>query len=176
MKPLKQVGQSYQALAEGDRFLLESRFEEALASFQRAMEVTRTIPAEEAFDHAGFDAIAQTGRSEALVGLGRFQDALASIDVAQHYFNRRGELNQEEGVKWIEVVCSKAVALEGVGRTADALGAAKMAAEMIGERKAEYRDRASRLASLSDQIARLESKQEPATRRAGYKAWWEFWA
>ncbi len=105
MKPLIQVGQSYLALSQGEQQLQDARYEEAAASYKRALEVSRTIPEEEAFDYDGFDALCHTGLSGAYIKLERYAEALQSADIGLRYFNRRGELQQDEGKQWIAAVC-----------------------------------------------------------------------
>jgi tetratricopeptide (TPR) repeat protein len=175
MKPLVQVGQAYMALSEGEENLRNGRFEEAAASYNRAMTVSRTIPEDEAYDHQGFDALCHTGLSGAMVSLGHFKEALASADIAMHYFNRRGELNQDEGKHWINAVHYRAAALDGTGRPEEALKAYRMVSEMIAERKAEMPDKEELLRIVEQHISSLSgsvSDKKPA----GYKAWWEFWS
>ena len=175
MKPLVQVGQAYMALSEGEENLRKGLFEEAAASYSRAMIVSRTIPEDEAYDHQGFDALCHTGLSGALVKLEQFKEALASADIAMHYFNRRGELNQDEGKHWINAVRSRAAALEGTGRPEESLKAYQMVSEMIAERKGEMPDKEEQLSIIGEHISRLKSAVS-GKKPAGYKAWWEFWS
>ncbi|MEI7709054.1 MAG: DUF3856 domain-containing protein [Chlorobium sp.] len=175
MKPLVQVGQAYMALSEGEENLRKGLFEEAAASYSRAMIVSRTIPEDEAYDHQGFDALCHTGLSGALVKQERFKEALASADIAMHYFNRRGELNQDEGKHWINAVRSRAAALDGNGRPDEALKAYQMVSEMITERKAETPDKDEQLRIIEEHISRLKATLS-GKKPAGYKAWWEFWS
>ena len=175
MKPLVQVGQAYMALSEGEENLRKGFFEEAAASYSRAMIVSRTIPEDEAYDHQGFDALCHTGLSGALVKQERFKEALASADIAMHYFNRRGELNKDEGKHWINAVRNRAAALEGLGRPEEALKAYQMVSEMMTERKADMPDKEEQLGIMQQHILRLKgivTDKKPA----GYKAWWEFWS
>ncbi len=175
MKPLKQVGQSYLALSDGERQLQEGLFEESATSYRRAMVVARTIPQEEAFDYDGFDAIAHTGLSGALVMFERYADALHSSDIALRYFNRRGELHQEEGKQWIAAVHNRAAALEGAGRLEEALITYRIVGEMIAERKGDLKNKEELQSSIQQKIKNLEAAL-PAKKPAGYKAWWEFWS
>lgn len=176
MKPLVQVGQAYMALSEGEEKLRNGLFEEAAASYNRAMTVSRTIPEDEAYDHQGFDALCHTGLSGALVKLEHFKEALASADIALHYFNRRGELNQDEGKHWINAVHSRAAALEGTGRSEEALKTYQMVSEMIAERKAEMPDKEALLQEIKEHISSLQAARVEDKKPAGYKAWWEFWS
>ncbi len=175
MKPLKQVGQAYLALIEGEKQIQEGLFEEAAASYRRAMEVSRTIPHDEAFDYDGFDAISHTGLSGALIKLERYAEALQSTDIALRYFNRRGELHKDEGQQWIDAVYHRAAALQGVGQLDEALKAYRTAGEMITEKKGELKNRAERQQTIEQHIKQLEEAL-PAKKPAGYKAWWEFWS
>ncbi len=175
MKPLKEVGLSYLALSEGEHELQQGLFENAAASYRRAMEVARTIPEDEAFDYDGFDAIAHTGLSGALVKLERYADALDSTERALRYFNRRGELHQDEGKQWIEAVLNRASALEGIGRFEEALNAFRTVGEMMSERKGELRNKERQQRIIEQHIKKLEAVL-PDKKPAGYKAWWEFWS
>ncbi len=175
MKPLKQVGQSYLALNEGEKQLEQGLFEEAAATYRRAMDVSRTIPQEEAFDYNGFDAIAHTGLSCALVRMERYIETLESVEIALRYFNRRGELNQDEGKQWIDAVYNRAAALEGVGRFDEALKAFRIVSEMIAERKGELKNKEELQQAVAQSIKRAETAL-PGKKPADYKAWWEFWA
>ena len=175
MKPLVQVGQSYMALSEGDQKQRAGLFEEAAASYNRAMIVSRTIPEDEAYDHQGFDALCYTGLSGAMAELKQYEEALASADIALRYFNRRGELNQDEGIYWIAAVRNRAAALAGTGRPEEALQAYRTASEMIAERKADIPDKAEQLRIIDGHISKLQALI-PDKKPAGYKAWWEFWS
>lgn len=175
MKPLKQVGYSYLALSEGEKQLQEGCFEEAAASYRRAIEVSRTIPQDEAFDYDGFDAISHTGLSGALVKLGHYAEALQSTEIALRYFNRRGELHQEEGQLWIDAVRNQAAALEGVGCFEEALKAFRTVGEMITEKKGELKNKEEQQLTIQQSIRKLEAAL-PGKKPAAYKAWWEFWS
>lgn len=175
MKPLIQVGQSYLALSQGEQQLRDARYEEALASYKRALEVSRSIPEEEAFDYEGFDALCHTGLSGAYIKLERFTEALQSADIGLRYFNRRGELQQDEGMQWIAAVYNRAQALEAAGRKEEALKAYRMAGEMIAERKGEMPGKEELQRLIAGHISKLEPLT-PDKKPAGYKAWWEFWS
>lgn len=174
MKPLKEVAGAYLALSDAQRQLLESNYDEAAANCRKAMEISHTMPPEEAFDHAGFDAFCHAGLAEALAGLGSFDEALESADKALYHFNRRGELNQDEGKLWISAVYSRALALDGLGRGAEAMPEFKKAVEMIEERKGETPGKERMMEVASDRIAQLGASNQQ--KKPGYKAWWEFWS
>lgn len=174
MKPLKQVAQAYMALSEGEGKLQESAFDDAVSEYQKAMAFTRNIPEDEVFDHDGFDALCYAGLSEALGQLERYEESLASADKALRYFNRRGELHQDEGKQWIAAVVSRALALARIGHSEEALKAFQMAGEMAAERKGELPDKEKLQKMIDDNIAMLQtSMPEDNAKR---KAWWEFWS
>lgn len=175
MKPLKELAGAYLALSDAHRQLLDGHCEEAAANCRKAMEISRTMPPEEAFDHAGFDAFCHAGLAEALVGLDRFDEALRSADKALHHFNRRGELNQDEGKLWIASVFSRALALEGLGRGAEAHPEFRKVIEMLSERKGDTPGNERMKAVCEARIA-LFSNAPKQVKPAGYKAWWEFWS
>lgn len=175
MKPLREVAEAYMALGDAERQLRDNSYEDAAASCRKAMEVSRTISKEEAFDHAGFDAFCYASLSLALGRLRKFDDCLQAADLALRYFNRRGELNQEDGKLWITAVFSRALALEALGRTSEALGEFRKAGEMLAERKGEMAGSDALRSEADERIAHLEGIVEPG-KKAGYKAWWEFWS
>jgi len=138
------------------------------------MECSRTIPEEEVFDHDGFDALCHAGLSGALGKLDQYEESLASAEIALRYFNRRGELNQDEGKQWITAVVSRALALARSGRSGEALHAFRVAGEMVAERKGELPDRETLQKMIADNISMLQtSMPEDSAKR---KAWWEFWS
>ena len=175
MKPLIQVGHSYLALSQGEQQLRDALYEEAAESYNRALDVSRSIPKEEAFDYDGFDALCHTGLSGAYVKLGRYAEALHSAEIGLRYFNRRGELHQDEGKQWIEAVLNRASALEGIGRFEEALNAFRTVGEMMSERKGELRNKERQQRIIEQHIKKLEAVL-PDKKPAGYKAWWEFWS
>ena len=174
MKPLKQVAQAYMALSDGEKKLQEGKYEDAASDYRKAMELTRTIPEEEVFDHDGFDALCHAGLSGALVKLERYEECLESADLALRYFNRRGDLHQDEGKSWIAAVLNRAIGLARTGDSAEALKAFRMAGEMVEERKGDVPDREKILKSVDDNIAMLQTSMPEDT--AKRKAWWEFWS
>jgi len=166
------------ALSQGEQQLQDGLFEEAAESYSRAMEVSRTIPEEEAFDYLGFDALCHAGLSCSFVKLGRYSEALDSAETALRYFNRRGELNQDEGKQWIAVVVSHALALDVLGRSKEALVEFQKASEMIAERKGELPGQEEQQRLIRQHIVKLQEEATalPDTKQPGYKAWWEFWS
>lgn len=162
------------ALSEGERKLQEEKYDAAVVDYRRAMEVTRTIPEEEVFDHAGFDALCHAGLSSALSKLECYGESLASADQALRYFNRRGELHQDEGKQWIAAVVSRAVAFARTGQPAEALKAFRMAVEMIAERKGDLPEREGLQKMIDSNISVLQTSMPEDT--AKKKAWWEFWS
>ena len=175
MKPLIQVGHSYLALSQGEQQLREALYEEAAESYKRALEVSRSIPKEEVFDYEGFDALCHTGLSGAYVKLGRYTEALQSAEIGLRYFNRRGELHQDEGKQWIAAVFNRAQALDGVGQTEEASKAYRIAGEMIAERKGDLPGK-EELQRLIDEHITTPQFITDDKKPAGYKAWWEFWS
>lgn len=175
MKPLREVALAYMALAEAERQILDGSNDAAADSCRKAMETSRTIPAEEAFDHEGFDAFCHARLSEALSRLGHFEECLGSADKALYYFNRRGELNQENGKLWITAVFSRALALEALGRNADALAEFRKAGEMLEERKGDMPGKEMLRSIAVSRTIQIQAglKKE---KTSGYKAWWEFWS
>ncbi|MBN1929307.1 MAG: tetratricopeptide repeat protein [Chlorobiaceae bacterium] len=174
MKPLKEVAGAYLALSDAQRQLLESNYDDAAANCRKAMEISRTMPPEEAFDHAGFDAFCHAGLAEALAGLGSFDEALRSADKALHHFNRRGELNQDEGKLWISAVYSRALALDGLGRAEEAAPEFRKTIEMIDERKGETPGKERMKEVAAARITKIGASNQH--KKPGYKAWWEFWS
>lgn len=166
---------SYAALADADRQLLSGDIEAAAASARRAIQAAGSIPAEEAFDHEGFSSFCHAVLAGALARLGQYDDALSSADLALRYFNRRGELNQDEGKLWIGAVFGRALALDGLGCRRDALVEFRKAAEMVAERQAETPGKEELLAVATERMATLGRMVAPE-KPAGYKAWWEFWS
>ena len=175
MKPLREVAQAYMAASEGDKKLQEGAFMEALDCYNRAMAVSHSIPGEEAFDHTGFDALCHTGISGAFARMERHSEALRSAEIALHYFNRRGDLQKDEGKLWIAAVLNHAIALHGSGRLQEAVKAFRMAAEMLAERKGDMPGKEEMLRLIEEHLAGLKSVV-PDKKPAGYKAWWEFWS
>lgn len=175
MKPLKEVAGAYMALSGAQHQLVAGEYEEAAENCRKAMEISRTMPPEEAFDHIGFEAFCHAGLAEALAGLGRFDESLASADLALRHFNRRGELNQDDGKLWISAVFSHALALDGLGRSGEALPEFRKAVEMLDERKGETPGKARMKSVAAERIAALGKPQKEG-KPEGYKAWWEFWS
>ncbi|WP_076792902.1 DUF3856 domain-containing protein [Chlorobium sp. KB01] len=175
MKPLKEVALAYKALSDAERYYLDGAYEAAAESCRKAMEESGKIPDTEAFDHSGFEAFCHASLSASLGKLGRYQDSLASSDKALYYFNRRGELNQDDGKLWIKAVFSRAIALDGLGRSGEALGEFRKSGEMLAERKGEMPGRDELKQQIDSSIAKLQ-RSLPFNAKPGYKAWWEFWS
>ncbi len=175
MKPLKEVAMSYMALSEAQKKLEEGCFAEAVEEASRAMAASRTMPSGETFDQDGFDALCYAVLASARAGLEDYEACLESAEPALRYFNRRGELQQDEGKQWISVVFSRGVALHETGVYDEALKNLTMAGEMIAERKGELPGKDAMLTDIEKRCSMLRD-QEKSQRKPGYKAWWEFWS
>jgi tetratricopeptide (TPR) repeat protein len=175
MKPLKEVAHSYMALAEAENQILGGRYDEAADNCRKAMELSRSIPSEEAFDHAGFDAFCHARLSDALRKLGKFQESLEAADKALGYFNRRGELDREDGKFWIAAVLSRAAGLLECGSVDEGAKALAMAREMITEKKGELPGKEEMLMEIDRRLAG-RSSAAGKSKKPGYRAWWEFWS
>ncbi|NTV92060.1 MAG: DUF3856 domain-containing protein [Chlorobiaceae bacterium] len=175
MKPLREVAQAYMLLSDAGMQLQAGSYQEAAESCRKAMEMSRTISLEEAFDHEGFDAFCFATLSEALCGLERFDESLETAEKALRYFNRRGELNKDEGKLWIASVFSRAVALQETGSPEEAAKAFRTVGEMIAERKGELPGKERFLKETEERLALLEGLLK-SKGKSGYKAWWEFWS
>ncbi|MEI6848138.1 MAG: DUF3856 domain-containing protein [Chlorobiaceae bacterium] len=175
MKPLREVAMAYMALSEGQKKLQEKFYEDALNCCYHAMEFSHTIPVEEAFDHDGFDALCHACISGALCRLQRYGECFESADIALRYFNRRGNLHQDEGKHWIITVTSRAIAFAETGKPEEALKFFRIAVEMVNERKGDFPDREDMLDMIERQIYALQTSLQ-AKKLPVSKAWWEFWS
>jgi len=175
MKPLKEVAMSYMALAEAQKKLQDGMFAEAAAESGKAMEISGTMPPEEAFDHEGFDGLCFAVLASAQAGMRKYVECLDSAERALRYFNRRGELQKDEGKQWISVVFSRGIALQETGALEDAAKALGMAGEMIAERKGELPGREEMLREIAERLSSLGGVSKSAQKPA-YRAWWEFWS
>ncbi len=175
MKPLRSVAKAYLALSEAERQLQDGLHAEAAASCRGATDAARSIPSDEAFDHAGFEAFVHAVLAGALTGLEEHGAGLESADRALYYFNRRGELEEDGGKLWIRAVFSRGSALEGLGRRDEAFQAFRMAGEMLDERKGGVGGLEALRNAAADALVRLGRPTEPE-KPAGYRAWWEFWS
>ena len=175
MKPLKEVAMSYMALAEAQKKLQDGMYAEAAAESRKAMEISRTMPPEEAFDHEGFEGLCHAALAPAQAGLGEYAECLQSAERALRYFNRRGELQQDEGKGWIAVVFSRAVALQETGSPEEAAKGFGIAGEMIAERRGELPGREGMLREIEERLSAIGGTSKPAE-KPGYRAWWEFWS
>lgn len=175
MKPLKEVAMAYMALSEAQKKQEAGISAEAAAHSRDAMAAAAAIPPEEAFDHDGFKALCHAVLAAAQVGLGHYDEALESSDIALRYFNRRGELQQDEGVQWITVVFSQAVALHETGSPEEAVKKFTMAEEMITERKREFPGKHAMEQEIRHRLVLLRDTVKPAEKQTR-RAWWEFWS
>lgn len=175
MKPLKEVAMSYMALADAQKKLHDGLYADAAAESRNAMDISRTMPPEEAFDHDGFDGLCYAALAAAQAGMGEYAECLHSAERALLYFNRRGELQKDEGKQWIAVIFSKAVALQNTGATEAAAKLFRTAGEMIAERKGELPGRDEMLREIEMRVSAPGDASNPVS-KPGYRAWWEFWS
>jgi len=166
---------SYMALAEAQKKLQDGMYLEAAAESRKAMEISRTMPPEEAFDHDGFDGLCHAALAAAEAGLGEYEACLRSAERALRYFNRRGELQQDEGKQWIATVFSRGVALHETGSSVEAEKVLRMAGEMIAERKGDLPGKEHMSGDIEKRLAALREAGQPL-HKPGYRAWWEFWS
>jgi len=121
------------------------------------------------------DGLCYAALASAQAGMAEYVECLHSAERALRYFNRRGELQKDEGKQWISVVFSRGIALQETGALEDAAKTLGMAREMIAERKGELPGREEMLREIAERLS-VSGGLSKSAQKPGYRAWWEFWS
>ena len=134
MKTEEKVINALISLKEGDRFFNEDNYEKSIASYEKALKLSKSIPANELFDHPGFEASCQAGLSGSFGRLGRHQESLQASEAALVFYDRFGDMYLAETGKWMMATVNKGSALAMLGNLKEALEIFNHAKEMLSKR------------------------------------------
>ena len=119
MDTAQKVIEALKSWKGGDRLFDAGDFKASASSYQRALELSRSIPAEDKFDHRGFEASCNAGLSGSL---GRHRDSLTAADAALAFFDRCGDMYPVEAGKWIMAVVNRGAVLGDAGSSSGSTG------------------------------------------------------
>jgi tetratricopeptide (TPR) repeat protein len=174
MDTAEKVRESLKSWKEGDRLFDTGDFAGSATSYRRALDLSRSLPAEEEFDHAGFEASCNAGLSGSLGRLGKHRESLAAADAALTFFDRHGDMYPVEAGKWMMAVVNRGAALAMLDRPREALEAFQRAKKMLSDRG--MNDAANRewMAMVNQNISSVQNVMRGGSKKSS--PWWKFWA
>ncbi len=92
METAQKVQEALKSWKEGDRLFAVGDFASSVSSYKRALDLSRSLPPEEEFDHLGFEASCNAGLSGSLGRLGKHTESLVAADAALAFFDRCGDM------------------------------------------------------------------------------------
>jgi hypothetical protein len=107
MDTVEKVREALESWKDGDLKFDVVDFEGSVRSYEKALELSRSLPSDEPFDHFGFEASCYAGLSGALGRLGRHRESLATAEAALAFFDRCGEMYPVEAGKWLMAVVKR---------------------------------------------------------------------
>jgi len=173
MDTAEKVREALRSWKEGDRLFDSGDFEGSVGSYTRALDLSRSLPPEEEFDHLGFEASCNAGLSGSLGRLGSHRESLAAAEAALAFFNRCGDMYPVEAGKWLMAVVNRGAALAMLGRPSEALEAFERAKKMLSDRGMDKAENRQWVAMVDQNISSIRTAL-----RAGHTSppWWKFWA
>lgn len=189
MDTTEQVRQALIAWKQGDARFNAGDHELSVTHYRRALQLSRSLPAAEPFDHGVFEASCNAGLSGSLGRLGRHRESLEAANEALGFFDRAlpgsqakvGNMYPAESGKWLMASVNQGVALACLGRNEEALVSLLKAQALIRASGASAPGNEAWLATVEQNIrnvqrAVLQGPSRLDASSAPKRPWWRLWA
>jgi len=174
MDTAEKVREALKSWKEGDRLFDAGNFAGSVSSYKRALDLSRSLPTEEEFDHLGFEASCNAGLSGSLGRLGRHAESLVAADAALVFFDRSGNMYPVEAGKWMMAVVNRGAALAMLSRPNEALEAFKRAKKMLSERGMNSVENRQWISIVDQNISSVQTMLRGGAQKSS--PWWKFWS
>lgn len=157
MDTAEKVREALKSWKEGDLKFGSGDFEGSVRSYTRALDVAKSLPNDEPFNHLGFAASCTAGLSGALGRLDRHQESLAAAESALSIFDRHGTMHTTEVGKWMMAIVNKGTALVMLGRPREALDTFRRAKKMFSDLGMDIYENKQWIAMVDQNISTVEA-------------------
>jgi tetratricopeptide (TPR) repeat protein len=152
------------ALKDGDRLFRQGNYEGSVQIYNKALTLSKSIPAETEFDHPSFEASCYAGLSAAYGRLGKHLDSFAAANKALCFYDAFGEQHPEQTGRWLKSVVNQGVALAHLGVFTEALNSFQRAKEMFVNKSLDTPENSRWVAIVDENIAALKAHLEKVQR------------
>jgi tetratricopeptide (TPR) repeat protein len=164
MKTSHVTSDALKALKDGDRLFQQGNYERSVHNYNKALTLSKSLPAEVEFDHPSFEASCHAGLSAAYGRLGKHLDSFAAANKALCFYNTFGEQYPEHTGRWLKSIVNQGVALAHLGVFAEALNSFQRAKEMFANKSLDTPENKQWVAVVDENIAALKTHLEKVQR------------
>ena len=164
MKKSHVISDALKALKDGDRLFQQGNYEGSVQNYNKALNLSKSLPAEGEFDHPSFEASCHAGLSAAYGVLGKHLDSFAAANKALCFYDTFGEQYPEQTGRWLKSIVNQGVALAYLGVFTEALTSFQRAKEMFNNKTLDTPENSQWVAVVDENIAALKAHLEKSQR------------
>jgi tetratricopeptide (TPR) repeat protein len=164
MKTAHVISDALKAHKNGDYLFQKGNYEGAVKNYNKALNLSKSLPAEVEFDHPSFEASCFAGLSAAYGRMGKHLDSFAAANKALCFYDAFGEQHPEQSGRWLKSVVNQGVALAHLGVFTEALNSFQRAKEMFVNKSLDTPENSRWVAIVDENIAALKAHLEKVQR------------
>jgi len=164
MKTSQVISDALKALKDGDHLFQQGNYEGAVQNYNKALALSKSLPAEVEFDRPSFEASCHAGLSAAYGRLGKHLDSFAAANKALCFYDTFGEQYPEQTGRWLKSIVNQGVALAHLGVFTEALNSFQRAKEMFANKSLDTPENRQWVAVVDENIAVLKAHLEKVQR------------
>ena len=164
MKTAHVIKDALKALKDGDCLLQKGNYEGAVKNYNKALNLSKSLPAEVEFDRRSFEASCNAGFSAAYGRMGKHLDSFAAANEALCFYDTFGEQYPEQTGRWLKSIVNQGVALAHLGVFTEALNSFQRAKELFINKNLDTQENNQWVSVVDENIAALKAHSEKSQR------------
>ena len=164
MKTAHVIRDVSEALKDGDHLFCQGNYECSVQHYNKALTLSKSLPAEVELDQPSFEAPCQAGLSATLGRLGKHLESLAAANNGLCFYDAFGEQYPEQAGWRLKSIVNQGVALAHLGVFAEALTSFQRAKEMFINKSLDTPENMQWVAVVDENIVALKAHLEKTRR------------
>lgn len=142
---------------DGDRSFHQGNFEGSVASYNKALQLCQSLPAETTFDRRRFEASVYAGLSAAYGRLDKPLESFAAANKALQFYDECGDKYPADVGRWLMAIVNWGTALAAFKCFSDAQAAFRRAKEIFISKGLDTPENKQWIAMVDSNLAVLEA-------------------
>lgn len=164
MKTTHVISGALKALQDGDCLFQKGNYEGSVQNYNKALTLSKLLPAEVEFDRPSFEASCNAGLSAAYGQQGKHLESFAAANKALCFYDTFGEQHPEQTGRWLKSIVNQGVALAHLGVFTGALNSFQRAKELFINKNLDTQENNQWVAVVDENIATLKAHLEKSQR------------